>query len=83
MNITHLDYAEAHTFVDESQRRGKQVYWDGWDITFFKPNDRAYFAKNGRYVNGKWGFTTVIKPDENGRWRVRGNAYKPTRHRSG
>lgn len=82
MNTTILDYDEAHAFVDEGQRRGKAVFWDGWNIVFFKPNDRAYFAKNGRFVGGRWGFCTVVTPDENGRWKVRGNAYQSTRNRS-
>ena len=82
MSNTLLDFDQAHAFVDESQRRGKAVFWDGYDITFFKPNDRAYFAKNGRFHNGKWGFTTVVSPDNNGKWRVRGNAYRVTGNRS-
>lgn len=82
MTITHLDYDQAHAFVDESQRRGKAVFWEQFNIVFFKPNDRAYFAKNGRFHNGQWGFTTVVSPDNNGTWRVRGNAYQSARHRS-
>lgn len=79
MNFTTLDYDQAHTYVAEAQRRGKAVSWSGYDMVFFKPNDRAYFAKNGRFMNGKWGFTTVIKPDASGTWRVRGSAYQPIR----
>ena len=81
-NTTLLDYDQAHSFVEESQRRGKSVFWDQWNIVFFKPNDRAFFAKNGRFVDGVWGFTTIIQPDNDGKWRVRGNAYQSTRNRS-
>ena len=70
-NLTNLDYDAAHLYVEKMQRQGKNVKWDGWNIEVHRPNPRGYFAKEGVFRNGKWGFVTSIAPDTNGMWRVR------------
>ena len=70
-NLVNLDYDAAHDYVDRMQKSGLNVRWNGWTIESHRPHSKAYFAKNGVYRNGKWGFVTSIHPDANGQWRVR------------
>jgi hypothetical protein len=69
-SFTYLGYDEAHEYVDNQQRNGKTVYWDGWTIVSFRPNKTAYMKKDGAFVNGKWGTVRRIKPNKYGKWRV-------------
>jgi len=66
-----LDYDAAHDYVEsKAGDRRRKVFWEGWNIVTFRPNPRGMFAKNGRYIDGRWGFATVTEPDSSGLWRV-------------
>lgn len=58
-------------FVAKLQRKGVQVRWDGWDMVFFKADDRkALRSVNGRRLGDQWGFETRVSPNEQGNWLV-------------
>lgn len=69
-NFVYLDYDQAHDYVAREQRKGKAVYWNGWDIVSFRPNPAGFMRKDGAYRNGKWGTTRTIKVNKYGKWRV-------------
>lgn len=69
--IITLDYDAAHEYVEsKTNDRRKKVFWEGWNIVSFRPNPRAMFTKDGRYIDGKWGFASVTEPSDDGLWRV-------------
>lgn len=57
-------------FVAKLQRKGVNVAWRGWDIVFFKPDQRAKHSVNGRRLGDEWGFETIVTPSEQGTWMV-------------
>lgn len=66
-----LTVEKADGFVAKLQRKGVDVRWDGWDMVFFKQEDRkAQRSVNGRRWGDRWGFETRVSPNEQGNWLV-------------
>jgi hypothetical protein len=61
-----MDYEQAHGFVEKSSR----ARWDGWDIVFFAPSDKAITSEKGVRHQGRWGFETRVSVLNNGTWEV-------------
>ena len=69
-NFVYLDYDQAHDYVEREQKRGKAVYWDGWNIVSFRKNPSGFMRKDGAFRNGSWGTIRSIRPNKYGKWRV-------------
>lgn len=69
-NYIYLDYNEAHDYVENMSRKGKKVYWEGWNIMSFRPNPAGFMKKDGAFRDGRWGTIRAIKPNKFGKWRV-------------
>ena len=67
MKYNHLNYEQAHDFVEKSD---ENVFWDQWDIVIFKPARIAERRSNGMRHLGQWGHAHRIKVTERGTWRV-------------
>lgn len=65
-----LNYKRAHKFVSEQQAKGNEIYWNGWDMTFFKPTPNGFMNKRGVFRNGRWGIETRISCDTKGLWKL-------------
>lgn len=65
-----LTYDTADDVVAEASKPKRQVYWDGWTICIFRPNDRAWNKLTGRFRDGKWGFESRIPVSGDGTWGV-------------
>lgn len=59
------DYDIAHKVVN----RSNNLFWDGWTIVEFKPNQDAVTYKNAMFRKGKWGITKKFEPTRDG-WMV-------------
>lgn len=70
MKHDYLNYDQAHNYVDTFVSKGKDVFWDGWDILIFKKNPSGYMVKNGMFRNGQWGTVRRVKTTERGTWRL-------------
>lgn len=70
MSFTYLGYDEAHSYVEREQRKGRTVFWDGWNIVSFRKNPAGYMRKDGAFINGAWGTKRTIKVNKFGKWRV-------------
>lgn len=66
--ISGLENAEQ--FVTGQKSLGNEVYWNNYDLVFFRPSPRAEFSKFGAYRNGLWGYQTVSAVTDNGTWEV-------------
>jgi hypothetical protein len=70
MPFVYLDYDQAHEYVAKQQRKGKTVFWNGWDIISFQNNPAGFMRKDGAFMNGKWGTKKTIKVNKFGKWRL-------------
>lgn len=61
---------KADKFVKQQQALGNDVFWDGWDMVFFRPDNRGMFNKAGAFRNGVWGFKNTVPVNENGKWEI-------------
>lgn len=68
---TMLDYDQAHQYVEDQQKQGRNVFWEGWDIIIWKPSRSGYFTKQGRFLDGRWGKAIRIRPNKGGKWFIR------------
>ena len=67
-----MDYEQAHAFVQQGGNSKRSIRWDGWDIVFFMPSDKAITSEKGVRYQGRWGFETRICILNNGTWEVPG-----------
>lgn len=65
-----LTFNRVDNFVTKLQRKGVKVRWEGWNMVFFKPDNRALRSPNGKRWDNEWGFETVVSPNDEGRWLV-------------
>lgn len=70
IKMISLAYKEADNFVDKLQHRGVNVRWNGWNMVFFKKDNRAKYSPNGRRVGNEWGWEQIVSPNANGKWLV-------------
>jgi hypothetical protein len=85
-----VSYKRVENFVAQQNRLGNDVRWDGWDLVFFYPSQRAVyvpFNQKDEYVltgaerhNGQWGLTTRVSIDATGNWRVPGKIVRHSQH---
>ena len=60
-----LEAAEKHVSSTPN------TWWEGWTMQIFTPRPRAEFDRNGRYHNGTFGYIYNVRPDSNGRYKVK------------
>jgi hypothetical protein len=65
-----LTYDKVDQFVAKLQRKGADVRFVGWDMVFFKSDERAQNHPAGRRRGDAWGFETVVSPNSQGKWLV-------------
>lgn len=65
-----LGIRKVEKFVREQVTLGNDVRWDGWDMVFFRPADKAIFSREGAFRNGSWGYDNRVSANENGVWEV-------------
>lgn len=67
VSLNSLPAAEA--FVSSTHN----AKWDGWDITTFFNNDRAYMHPRGAWNRDtkRWGFEYRYKVNSKGHWNVK------------
>lgn len=68
--MINLDFSKAHKLVKEQKALGNDVWWDGWDMHFFRPADHALHSKDGAFRNGVWGFDNRVEVNSEGTWNV-------------
>jgi len=61
---------KSEKFVRQQQTLGNDLRWDGWDMVFFRPDERGVYSKDGAYRNGQWGFENRVTVNENGIWEI-------------
>lgn len=70
MNRVILNYDTVDAFVSEQNAAGNNVFWNGWDLTFWRENSDGFYDKNGSFRNGQWGVQATVEPNAQGLWRV-------------
>lgn len=68
--MLNLDIKSAHRTVREQRAIGNDVRWDGWDIVFFRPSDKAIHSSEGAFRNDTWGFDNRVEVNSEGIWEV-------------
>lgn len=68
--FNYLDIDEAHKFVETENKKGKMIYWDGWDIMIWRPDKKGFVRTDGLFLKGKWGTARRIKVNKFGKWRT-------------
>lgn len=61
---------EAEKFVTRQKSLGNDVRWDGWDIVFHRPAEKALYSKDGAFRGGQWGFENRAPLGDSGTWEV-------------
>jgi len=62
-----LTLEQAETYVNS---KGKDVFWDGWDLVTWRSNSRGIMRADGSFRNGQWGTARRIKPNRFGKYRI-------------
>ena len=65
-----VNYDNADEFVEQQQKQGIDVGWDGWTMVFWKENDNGFSDKNGARRGDAWGVEVRVEPDSAGLWNV-------------
>lgn len=65
-----LNIKSAHRLVRQQRARGNDVYWNGWEIVFFNPSEKAATSVKGIFRNGRWGYANRFPVTERGTWEV-------------
>lgn len=68
--FNYLDLNEAETYVNAENQRGRTMFWDGWDIVSWRPNNAGFLRSDGAFMYGRWGVRRIIKPNKYGKYRV-------------
>jgi hypothetical protein len=55
--------------MEEIVKKNKGFRWDGWDVIFSYPSDKARTSKFGARIKGVWHLQRVFKLDSNG-WNI-------------
>ena len=70
MKSVSVSFPKVDKFVEDNKSRGVDVFWDGYNMVFFKSDPTAFKKITGKFRNGVWGETTTIKCDDQGFWNV-------------
>lgn len=65
-----LSYNRTDKFVNEQKALGNDLRWDGWDLVFFKPDDKGIYSSQGAFRDGVWGFDNRVTVNEKGLWDI-------------
>lgn len=71
-----LGIKKVDKFVKAQQELGNDVYWNGWEMVFFRPHPAALYSvdennrPNGVWRNGSYGFETRVNCNEKGLWEI-------------
>jgi hypothetical protein len=65
-----LGFKKVDAFVRKQQEAGNDVWFDGWDILFFRPADAAVYSKDGAFRNGVWGYINRVSVSDKGTWDI-------------
>lgn len=60
------------TTLEEAERivkRNYNLYWQGWEIVFMKPDRESFRKATGCYHNGKWHNKTILPLTRQG-WAI-------------
>lgn len=66
----YLSLDEAETFVISEGKKGRTMYWDGWEIVSWRPNNVGFMRSDGAFKHNRWGTLRRIKPNRYGKYRV-------------
>lgn len=55
--------------MEEIVKKNKGLRWDGWDVVFSYPSDKARTSKFGARVNGVWHLQRIFKVGSDG-WNI-------------
>lgn len=63
---------EAEHFVSRQKRLGNDVEWEGYDIVFYRPDERAMTSKHGvwRRQTSEWAYKNVSPVNDDGTWDI-------------
>jgi hypothetical protein len=68
--LTIKSLEKAERFVKSQNNKGNDLWWEGWDIMSFAPNEAAVYSKNGAYRHGAWGFQNRYAVNAQGEWEI-------------
>lgn len=57
-------------FVQEQNALGNDVWWEGWELCFHRPDPRAIYSGDGGFRNGVIGYVNRVPVSENGTWGI-------------
>lgn len=72
----------AEKFVVKQKALGNDVYWDNYDMVFFRPSEKGVTSKDGAFRKGQWGFANRSNLRSDGTWEIDPrNIRYPRRHK--
>lgn len=68
-----LTFDNADRKIDQLNKQGHDVFWDGWTVVSFRQSEKAqYSAKYGVVRKGQFGYLKRFEVDQDGLWRLYG-----------
>jgi hypothetical protein len=75
---------DAEKFVSRQKKLDNNVWWENYDIVFFREAPQGVYSKDGAFHNGTWGFKNRASVNSEGKWEIdwrNVKRVKPSRNR--
>ncbi len=66
--MLHLNEKGVDLLQKRLPRSNLELFWDNYDLIFWKPDNIGFTDTKGMFRKGKWGIATRLKMTQHGTW---------------
>lgn len=66
--MLHLNEKGVDLLRKKATNNSLDIFWDNYDLIFWKKNSTGFSDKKGMFRKGTWGIATRLKMTQNGIW---------------
>jgi hypothetical protein len=68
--VLNLTLKGVEVFINRSQTKGQEVFWDNYDLLIWNKNDNGFTNINGMFRKNSWGIANRIPINNKGNWEL-------------
>ena len=66
--VLHLNEKGVDLLRKKATTSSLEIFWDNYDLIFWKKNNIGFTDKKGMFRKGAWGIATRLEMTNNGTW---------------
>jgi len=66
--VLHLNEKGVDLLRKKATTNSLEIFWDNYDLIFWKKNNIGFTDKKGMFRKGAWGIATRLEMTNNGTW---------------